>query len=81
MKRRGRPVGTTGSQTVRWMRFTQWASAQPQPPCWRQIQGFLGCSSNRAREVRRLWLSCLPNPYSRDPTGGNRIHADQESPP
>jgi hypothetical protein len=77
----GRPVGTTGSTLKRGMQFAQWASTLSRPPTWQEIQGVFGCKSKTARAWRKTWLSCLPNPYSRDIPGGNRIHADQEPTP
>jgi hypothetical protein len=76
-----RPKGKKGNALIRGMQFAQWASTLPRPPTWREIQSQFGVPSNTARNWRTYWLKCLPNPYSRDIPGGNRIHADQEPTP
>lgn len=51
------------------MRFALWASQRERPPTWREIQGFLQCTSTKARQWRRFYLAALPIPPPPAATG------------
>jgi hypothetical protein len=77
-------MGTHGGSTISNLRtafrFAQWASTLPKAPTKLEIMGFLGCTGITANHWRKAWLACLPSPYPRPITGGNRTHTDQELP-
>jgi hypothetical protein len=74
-----KPGREPGSVVLVAFEFAHWAHQLPKPPTWREIQGYLQCTPNKARTWRQLWLKSLGRtPLSPAPT---KPHPSSETTP
>lgn len=62
------------------MRFALWAAQREKPPTWREVQGFLGCTSNKARKWRRNYLKAKALPFHPHPAATGTTKQTETAP-